>query len=86
MKIKHPTSDAMIEGTVLAPGTRLRVNDFYSSTDDTWEPCRPILYGSTVSGTDQLVWVRIPDLMTPDEALGKTKPPMFRDDSGLEFG
>lgn len=85
MQIKHPTSDAMIEGTVLAPGTRLRVNDFCSSNTGQWEPCWPILYGTAVPEND-VIWVRIPDLMTPDEALGRKKPPMYRDDSGMEFG
>jgi len=74
----------MIEGTVLEPGRVLGPNDYYSSSSGKWEKCPSP--GSKVVEGSNVVWIRLPELMTLPEALGEKKMPMFRDDSGCEFG
>jgi hypothetical protein len=85
MQIKHPENGVPIEGTVLPAGTRLGGRDYYASTNGTWQPFAGPKNAEVPTG-DHVVWVRIPDLMTLNEALGKVRPPMFRDDSGFSFG
>lgn len=72
----HPSNTAaIIDGTVLIPGTRLQDGDVYDSPNGQWEKCPINFIGTKVDGRCSTIWVRPASLQSCVYCEDKKKTP-----------